>query len=426
MQHGRALAYGYRGDEAVHQLSDCFALPPTATIESGGIVVVRRLRREGGCPCQKAAKVQQVRLVPRSGEHLHADDITDGNLICKDFVDESADWRARISQELYPGGGVDKDHSERAARIVLRSPSQPAPRSARASSREAGSAAIVRRAKLTASRLVTNRYRRITSVHAFSSMSMLVRAIHLRYTTAMAHGKVIRGSTGSLEATDFITRRPRAISVKTAPPIGPMLKASGSLGLERCPPGLYHQHPSATDDGRTPSSRRAHSPAETRSKLPHTSQLARHPARSASALTAASCSRVRCTLQTLYVLLMPTGCAEGCRINRHLRARRASARAGPSDGEPGTNVRPPPPRVARAHPMQMTASIFLVHSDSHPRRAYSAGLGQDPASWTWSRISALEAPVGHPRSPARPPVYGSGGSPQHARRCTYRPSPPMH
>src|SRR3954451_23339105 len=62
------------------------------------------------------------------------------------------------------------------------SPSQPDPRRSRAACVLSGSAASVFSAKFTASRFVARRYRSITMRQASSSMSMLVRAIHQRYT----------------------------------------------------------------------------------------------------------------------------------------------------------------------------------------------------------------------------------------------------
>ena len=97
-----------------------------------------------------------MRFVPSPGEHLHPHRIANGNLAPQDFVYDVADSGARVTQELYPGRAIDQDHGERFDRIVSSSPSQPVPRSARASSTDMGSTASVRNAKLIASRLVAS------------------------------------------------------------------------------------------------------------------------------------------------------------------------------------------------------------------------------------------------------------------------------
>ena len=98
-----------------------------------------------------------MRFVSGPGKNLLAHGIADRHLFSQYLIDESAGRRARVAQELDPCGGIYKDRVGRPGRIASRSPSQPMPRSERASPRVAGSAARVRRAKLIASRLVDRR-----------------------------------------------------------------------------------------------------------------------------------------------------------------------------------------------------------------------------------------------------------------------------
>ena len=91
-------------------------------------------------------------LVPSAREHLHAHRVARGHVGLEQRVDSPAHPAARVPQELHPRGGVDEDHDTREARKSSRSPSQPDPRMARASSMSIGSAANERNAKFTAAR----------------------------------------------------------------------------------------------------------------------------------------------------------------------------------------------------------------------------------------------------------------------------------
>ena len=157
MQNRHSGTYGSSGDETVSQLADGLPLPSATAIERGSVVIVRRPSSYHRCPRQQPTKAQKMRLIPRPGEHFHSYHIADGNLTRQHLVNEITDRGACIPQELYPSGGIDQNHVERLERIASRSPSQPIPRSARASSTDTASAARVRNAKLTASRLVVSR-----------------------------------------------------------------------------------------------------------------------------------------------------------------------------------------------------------------------------------------------------------------------------
>jgi hypothetical protein len=98
-----------------------------------------------------------MELVSGTGQDLHTHGVADGNFFRQQFIYEKADWRTGVAEEFNPGRSVDQYHNERPERIASKSPSQPAPRRARASSKDNDSAATIRRAKLTASRLVVMR-----------------------------------------------------------------------------------------------------------------------------------------------------------------------------------------------------------------------------------------------------------------------------
>ena len=149
--------YGYSGDQTVNQPSNSLALASAAAIECCGIFVVARQCLDMYRPSKQASKARQMRFVSSPSKDFHAHGIADRHFFGKYFIDEDACRRVRVTQELYPCGGIYQDHGERPERIASRSPSQPMPRSARASSRVAGSAARVRRAKLIASLLVERR-----------------------------------------------------------------------------------------------------------------------------------------------------------------------------------------------------------------------------------------------------------------------------
>ena len=171
-----------RGYQAIDQLSHRFAATFALTVKGGGGFIVSRLSLDRSRPRQQSAQQQQVRLVARAGKYLHPDRIAHCDLLLQHFVNEPAYRRPGVAQEFDPRRSVDQDQGRRSDRIDSRSPSHPLPRRARASSIEADSAASVRRAKFIAARLVVNRKRRITSAHALSSISMLVRDIHKGYT----------------------------------------------------------------------------------------------------------------------------------------------------------------------------------------------------------------------------------------------------
>ena len=93
-------------------------------------------------------------FVARSGEHFHPNRIADRDLAFEQLLDAIAGCRPRVAKKFDPCGRINQNHIERLVRNSPRSPSQPDPRSRRASSTPKGSAAKARSAKLTASRFV--------------------------------------------------------------------------------------------------------------------------------------------------------------------------------------------------------------------------------------------------------------------------------
>jgi hypothetical protein len=145
---------GDAGDEAVDHLANGLPISPTHSIQRCRLFVVGGLRGDEGASGEQAPQIVQVTLVPCPGEHLHPDGLADDEALGQEVVNAPTDGAGRVSEKLHPAQGVNQDHWTRSERKPSRSPSQPEPRSARARSRSRGSAATVRSAKFTASRLV--------------------------------------------------------------------------------------------------------------------------------------------------------------------------------------------------------------------------------------------------------------------------------
>jgi len=143
-------------DEAVNESANRCALLSAPAVERGCVIIVAWLSRQCYRSRQKPAELPQVKFIPRSGQQLHTYGVTGGDVLREQLVNPIADRGPSIPEELYPGGRIDQDQEERLDRIAFRSPSQPLPRKARASFAGIGSAATVRNAKFTASRLVAS------------------------------------------------------------------------------------------------------------------------------------------------------------------------------------------------------------------------------------------------------------------------------
>ncbi len=154
MQDRQALTNSDARDKAVDEPSDRFPVMAAGSIQRSRLLVVDRLRRDSRCSRQQPAEINEVALVASSCEDLHPDRIARGDVVSEQLVHADADGAPGISQKFNPGRGIDHYHLARPARISSRSPSQPEPRKAREASRSSGSAATIRSAKFTASRLV--------------------------------------------------------------------------------------------------------------------------------------------------------------------------------------------------------------------------------------------------------------------------------
>lgn len=86
VKHRSTRAYRNRGNQTVHQFTNGFSAVSAQTVERCGLFIVRRLRRNSHCPSQKAPKIAQVSLVPRTGKHLHANRITDSKLFAQQLA----------------------------------------------------------------------------------------------------------------------------------------------------------------------------------------------------------------------------------------------------------------------------------------------------------------------------------------------------
>ena len=114
------------------------------------------LGRKNARPREQAAKRIEVTLVARTGD-TSSGPHRRSRCPVEFVIDATADDRTGVAKELDPGRGIDQDHVVRLRRISSRSPFQPDPRRRRASSRPRGSAARMRNARLTASRLDVSR-----------------------------------------------------------------------------------------------------------------------------------------------------------------------------------------------------------------------------------------------------------------------------
>ncbi len=157
MKDGHVGAKGDGTNKTIDQLANGLSLSATEPIKRSRIVVVRRLCRNHGSPRQQPAKVVQVSFVARASKHLHPNRIAGRNLAFKQDLDAITGCRPGVPKKLNPRGRIDQNHIRRLDRNSSRLPSQPDPRSRRASLTSRGSAARVRSAKLTASRFVVRR-----------------------------------------------------------------------------------------------------------------------------------------------------------------------------------------------------------------------------------------------------------------------------
>lgn len=166
MQDRGAPANCNGSDETINQLADTLSFAPALAIQCSRTVIVNGPGWKNGGAGQKSTELMQVLLVARTCEYLHANRVADRHIAFEQRIYSVADRGAGIAKKLDPGRSVDQDHLVRLVRMSSRSPSQPEPRSRRASSTLRGSAAKARNAKLTASRFVANWYRCITTAQA--------------------------------------------------------------------------------------------------------------------------------------------------------------------------------------------------------------------------------------------------------------------
>ena len=183
MQQLQVALYRNGCDQTVDEFADRFASTATCPVEHRRELVVRWFSRYHRCASQQTTQRYFLGIVARSRPHLHADHIADRRFAVERHLNRARCRAWCVPEEVNPSGGVDQDHRTRSVRMSSRSPSQPLPRSERASSKSSGTAASLRSARLTASRLVSSLNRAITAAHASSSISIFVRPIHQLYTT---------------------------------------------------------------------------------------------------------------------------------------------------------------------------------------------------------------------------------------------------
>ena len=183
MQQLQVALYRNGCDQTVDEFADRFASTTTCPVEHRRELVVRWFSRYHRCTSQQTTQRYFLGFVACSRRHLHADHIADRRFAIERRLNRARCRAWCVPEEVNPSGGVDQDHRTRSVRMSSRSPSQPLPRSERASSKSSGTAASLRSARLTASRLVSSLNRAITAAHASSSISIFVRPIHQLYTT---------------------------------------------------------------------------------------------------------------------------------------------------------------------------------------------------------------------------------------------------
>ena len=103
MKDWGAGADGDGGDETVDQLADGRALSSALAIERGGILIVGRTHWYDHGTSEQAPEVQQMGLVPGSGQHFHPYGVADGDFARQQLVDVNADGEPSVPQELYSG-----------------------------------------------------------------------------------------------------------------------------------------------------------------------------------------------------------------------------------------------------------------------------------------------------------------------------------
>lgn len=90
MQYWGVGPYGDGAYEAVDQLADGFTAPAAGAVERRRLFVVRALRRNSRHPGQQSTKVAEVPFVSGTGENLHPDRVTGGDIVVEEIVDSGA------------------------------------------------------------------------------------------------------------------------------------------------------------------------------------------------------------------------------------------------------------------------------------------------------------------------------------------------
>ena len=83
VKHRSTRAYCNRGNQTVHQFANGLSAVSAQPVKRSGLFIVDRFRRNRNCPSQKAPKTVQVSFVPRTCKNLHANRITDSNLLAQ-------------------------------------------------------------------------------------------------------------------------------------------------------------------------------------------------------------------------------------------------------------------------------------------------------------------------------------------------------
>ena len=91
-----------RSDEAVDEATDRLSAVPTPPIHHRRSVEVSRSAVKHLSPTEERAQVPQVTVVTSTGENLHQNRVTDGDVVVQQDVHFVAHGRARPAKELHP------------------------------------------------------------------------------------------------------------------------------------------------------------------------------------------------------------------------------------------------------------------------------------------------------------------------------------
>ncbi len=107
VQNRNILANGDSRDQAVDEFAHGLPALSALPIEPGRVFVIFRAGWQNNRAGQQAPQADQLLLIPRAGQNLHAHGVADGDLVRQHRIHPAANTTLGVSQEFHPGGGVD-------------------------------------------------------------------------------------------------------------------------------------------------------------------------------------------------------------------------------------------------------------------------------------------------------------------------------